>query len=136
MTSPEKALIKRILARHGARPDLRLWRNETGLFWAGTMKGNLGSGAVVLKNPSRVMAGLCKGSADLVGLKVEELPVAGGAGEVTVEAVGRFVGLEVKTGRQKPSDAQKKWIALVEELGGIAGVVRSVEDVDEILGEP
>ena len=47
---------------------------------------------------------------------------------------GRFVALEVKrpTGRVRPE--QDEFLAKVERHGGIAAVVRSVDDVDRALG--
>lgn len=118
--SPEQVLIRHILARHGARPDLRLWRNEVGVFWAGRPRGNTADGALVLERPSRVSAGLAVGSADLIGLTSD----------------GRFVALECKTGSQRPTPQQAAFLELVRSWGGVAGVVRSVEDVDQVLGAP
>lgn len=47
---------------------------------------------------------------------------------------GRFLALEVKrpSGRVRPEQAE--FLAKVERHGGIAAVVRSVEDVDRALG--
>ncbi len=119
MASPASVLTAKILARHGARPDLRLWRNETGLFWAGEVAGRTRGGGLLLRHASRVMAGLCKGSADLIG----------------ITNTGRFIGLEVKAGKDVLKPHQRAWLELIAELGGIAEVVSSVEDVDRVLGE-
>ena len=119
--SRERALIDRILAKHGARPDLRLWRNETALTWVGKRKRTTKTGDTVLHRGARRMsAGLKKGSADLIGIRQG----------------GQFVALEVKTEGVRTSDTQKRWLAVIRDLGGLAAVVRSVEDVDEVLGEP
>ena len=58
--------------------------------------------------------GLAVGSADLVGI-----------------ASGRFVALEVKVGRDRLSPEQRAWLAHVRELGGVAVVVRSVDEALE-----
>ena len=112
------ALQKRILARHGARPDLRLWRNESGLFWAG--KPHYAAGSVTLQPFTRVKAGLCKGSADLIGLT----------------DTGRFIALEIKTAGDRLDDRQRRFLDLIIEMGGIGAVVESVDDVDRVLGAP
>lgn len=58
-----------------------------------------------------------------------------GAPDVMAQTTdGRFVALEVKrpSGRVRPEQAE--FLAKVERHGGIAAVVRSVEDVDRALG--
>lgn len=121
--SPEAVLIRKILKRHGARSDLRLWRNETGVYWAGKPDGRVRGeeSTVVLKGASRVSAGLCKGSADLIGFQF---------------GLGRFIAIEVKAGRTPTTQEQHGFLDLIETHGGISGIATSVQDVDEILGEP
>lgn len=120
--SKEAVLISKILQKHSSRPDLRLWRNETAICWVGEYRGKTPKGDVVLRRgASRLQAGLCVGSADLIGLT----------------NAGRFIAIEVKTGtKQQPSKQQRKFLALIEEMGGIAAVVRSVGEVTQLLGEP
>ena len=48
---------------------------------------------------------------------------------------GRFIGLEVKTARGRPSTIQKAQIRRINCAMGKAKVVRSVEDVKEIIKE-
>lgn len=67
----------------------------------------------------RMRYGLCVGSSDLIGLT----------------ANGRFVALEVKTDTGKPTREQKLYLSLVAKLGGIAQVVRSVEDAMNAITE-
>jgi hypothetical protein len=62
--------------------------------------------------------GLAVGSADLIGL---------------VEG-GRFVSLEVKTPSGVQSPEQIAWGRMVERLGGIHAVVRSIDDARSALG--
>lgn len=75
-----------------------IWRNNTG----------------VLKdaNGRPVKFGLCKGSADLIGICAD----------------GTFLAVEVKsaTGRVRPE--QETFIAAVNRAGGRAGIARSVDD--------
>jgi hypothetical protein len=67
--------------------------------------------------------GLCNGSADLIGLRAYR------AGD----PAGQFVAIEVKahTGRQSPE--QFAFQVMVETLGGVYILARSVEDVEEAL---
>ena len=95
-----------MLADHGCR----LFRNQTGALKDQT--GRL------------VRFGLCKGSSDLIGMK---------SVTVTPEMVGQkvaiFTAIEVKTASGKPTPEQLNFVNRVKELGGIAGIARSVEDV-------
>lgn len=79
-----------------------VWRNNTG----------------VLKDASGrpIKFGLCKGSADLIGIAKD----------------GRFLAVEVKTavGRVRPE--QELFIASVKRAGGRAGVARCVDDAMKI----
>ncbi len=49
---------------------------------------------------------------------------------------GKLVALEVKTPerRKNVSDDQQRFIEHINKEGGIAGVVCSIDDVDELLG--
>jgi len=80
-----------------------LWRNNVGV-------GRVG------RSDAPVRFGLAVGSADLVGL-------------VTMpDGTGRFLAMEVKTQDGRLSGEQARWLNLVRSLGGLAVVVRSVED--------
>jgi hypothetical protein len=126
--SKETVLIAQMLAEHGANPDSRLWRNETGVFWAGKQVManrtlhpmypiSLMPGQVVLSNSARISAGLCVGSSDLIG-------IAPG---------GLFLAGEVKTPRTKVTPAQPKFVQAVRDLGGVAGFVRTVDELGRLL---
>tara|TARA_B100000949_G_C14026130_1_gene343438 strand:- start:141 stop:473 length:333 start_codon:yes stop_codon:yes gene_type:complete len=82
----------------GQLPDVVIWRNESGVA---EHKGRY------------VRYGLCKGSADLIGVLAPK---------------GRFVALEVKTPRGRVSKEQNMFLNLVRSQGGFACVVRSVEE--------
>lgn len=60
-------------------------------------------------------AGLCDGSADLVGLT----------------KTGRFFAIEVKTDKGKVRPAQEAWLTKVNTMGGYAAVARSAEEALE-----
>lgn len=46
---------------------------------------------------------------------------------------GYFVGMEVKVTNGRPSSFQKEFIGRCKTAGGICGVVRSIEDAQELL---
>jgi hypothetical protein len=107
----ETLLLREILRTFGARPDLRLFRNSVGL--------------VRLPGGGAISFGLCVGSSDLVGWRTNSSGVA------------QFVAIEVKapTGRLTPD--QDRFLAAVRSAGGLAGVARSLTDVEELLaGSP
>lgn len=61
-------------------------------------------------------------------------PIGGGGGDIIgCTRDGIFFSVEVKTGRDRESDAQKKWKRWVVSRGGRAGVARSVEDAIGIV---
>lgn len=118
----EPKLIALILARHGGRARTRLWRNATAKAWVGPFKRRVQSGEVVLGKGARpIQAGLCVGSPDIIGIHE-----------------GKFVAMEVKTGGGRVTKQQKRFLDTIERIGGgaIAGVVRSLEDTDKLLGRP
>ena len=131
MSSAGVVLAKRILARHGARRDLRLWRNETAGAWTGKRVGTNSEGHALIKHARMIQAGLCNGSADLIGIREHEIDV----GPHSIY-IGQFVALEIKAPGDRISEEQLRFLEVVQALGGIGEVVESVEDVDRILGEP
>jgi len=98
-----------MIAPHGCR----LWRNNTGAIK--DAEGRL------------VRFGLCKGSSDIIGIT----PIT-----ITPDMIGKrmgiFTAIEVKTPKGKPTDEQINFIQRVRDLGGFAGVARSVEEALEI----
>lgn len=46
---------------------------------------------------------------------------------------GRFLAIEVKTDDGKPTEEQQKFLARVNRHKGVAGICRSVQDVDKLL---
>jgi len=72
--------------------------------------------------------GLCVGSSDLIGFT----PVT-----ITEDMVGKvlavFTAMEVKTETGTLRKEQKKYISFVQKHGGIAGVVKSKKDVENLL---
>jgi hypothetical protein len=77
---------------------------------ADLMRNNVG---VATHNGIRVAYGLGVGSSDLVGIRRRD---------------GRFVALEVKQAHGRPTLDQLRFIKRIRQSGGIAGVVRSVDE--------
>jgi hypothetical protein len=94
---------------------VRLWRNNTG-----TLRDQHGR---------PVTFGLAKGSSDLIGYRTVT---------VTPEMVGQrvavFCSIEVKTATGRLRPEQQQWLEVIQAAGGIAGVARSVEDAQSLLG--
>jgi hypothetical protein len=78
-----------------------------------------------------VRFGLCKGSSDLIGLRVLEITP-----ELVGQRLAQFVALEVKTAQGVLSQEQRAFLRLVKDLGGVAAVCRSVEEAEQLLGTP
>lgn len=99
-----------------SRGRVRLWRNNTGRLR--DERGQL------------VTFGLCPGSADLIGYRsVTITPDMVGA------TVAVFAAVEVKTASGRPTPEQTAFLAHVTAAGGLAGIARSVEDAERILGD-
>lgn len=82
-----------------------VWRNNVG----------------VLKNAAGIPIkfGLCVGSSDIIG----------------VAPCGRFLAVEVKTEKGKPTPDQMRFIEAVKRKGGIAGIARSPDDAVALLSQ-
>ena len=106
--------IQQAIRKALGRGDARLWRNNTG--------------TLLDRHGRPVQFGLCKGSSDLIGLRRVT---------VTAEMVGLpiavFAAVEVKAERGRITSEQAAFIDLVQEMGGFAGVARSVEDAANLL---
>ena len=72
--------------------------------------------------------GLCKGSSDLIGLRSLEITP-----EMVGQRVAQFVALEVKTASGVVSSEQRAFLQLVQQLGGVAAVCRSIEQAQAVL---
>lgn len=102
-----------------SRGAVRLFRNQVGTY--------------KLADGRCVSSGLAVGSADLIGWRTIE---------VTPDMIGRriavFASVEVKAESGKVRPEQKAWSDAVIDAGGIAGIVRSVEEAQRLLynGQP
>jgi hypothetical protein len=127
----EHVVQQKILLACGSG-NTRLWRNNVGTGWAGqatkVTSGNLGAiahtlrpGDVVIRQGRPLHAGLCVGSSDLIGYR-------------QVDGLAQFVALEVKSATGRPTAQQTQFLDHITSAGGCAGIVRSVEDTQLLLG--
>ena len=112
----EQVIQQRIRLELGQHPDLRIFRNTTGTC-TDQRTGNF------------IRYGLAKGSSDLIGIRRITITP-----DMVGQTVGVFTSLEVKTDTGRPSPEQKAWLGMVQQLGGIAAIVRSPEDAARVLG--
>jgi hypothetical protein len=115
MANAETTLQQQIRLAVGSRSDLRLFRNQVGSL-PDPRTGRL------------VTFGLARGSADLIGWRTVT---------VTPEMVGQriavFTSIEIKTATGRLRPEQQAWLGVVRGAGGVAGVVRSVEDALNLM---
>lgn len=83
----------------------RVFRNNSGLFTTDTGK--------------RIRTGLGVGSSDLCGWMGD--------------GTARFLAIEVKTSKGKPTDEQMAFIEAVKKAGGVAFIARSVDEAVRTL---
>ena len=119
----EHLIQSAILLRLGSRPDVRLFRNNSAGAWGGEVICRTPT-TITIANPYPIHAGLFKGSADLIGWRVRyfnAIPFA------------QFLSCEVKKPGGQVRPEQLLWEAAVKKAGGIAGIVRSVEEAEGLL---
>lgn len=130
----ESAIMHRILLAC-SKGATRLFRQNVGTGWVGKScrfsraeTVIVQPGDVLLRNARPLHAGLCEGSSDLIGWTTVE---------ITADMVGRrvavFAALEVKTPLGAATVEQKQFITAVSAAGGIAGVVRSERQAEDML---
>lgn len=116
-----------IIRAYGMSEHARLFRNNVGNFWSGRPVKSK-PGIVALKNPRRVQCGLANGSGDLIGIRTITIRE-----EDVGKQIGQFVSLEVKGERTRTKDEQIAWAEFVRKRGGLAGIVRTIEEAEAIL---
>lgn len=141
MSQSESELQRQVRLKLGQKPDLVLWRNETGAYsemctvnWLrellmlmsdtsgshGSTQQGVSAAITMLrdalsKSNRYISYGLCKGSSDLIGI---------------IKPSGRFFALELKTLSGKVTEEQVMFIKLVNNMGGYAAVARTIEEAE------
>jgi hypothetical protein len=130
----EHELQQRLLLALG-RGDTRLFRNNVGTGWVGQTQVIrqrtsllLNPGDAVIRHARPLHAGLCPGSADLVGWKTITITP-----EMVGQQVAVFTSIEVKAPRGRVSPEQLAWDATVRRAGGLSGIARSEDEARGIL---
>jgi hypothetical protein len=114
ITMQETELQNRIRLAIGRLTNVRLFRNNVGLFK--TIDGR------------SVQTGLCVGSSDLIGFTSKIITP-----DMVGQKVAIFTAIEVKTPKGKVSDTQYNFMNLVANHGGISSIVRSIDEALDIF---
>lgn len=130
--------VLRSILKSCSRGAARLFRNNVAMAWVGTGKPvrvsrecsvRMYPGDILLRQARPLHAGLCEGSADLIGWR---------SVVVTQDMVGKqvalFAAIECKDIGGRTSAAQKNFLAAVNLAGGLSGVARSEAEAHTILG--
>ena len=109
-------------------PGSILFRSNVGEAWSGDKIEKLPDGTIKIHKPRRFRSGLPTGFPDLFGLQTIEI-----TSEMIGQRLAVFTAFEVKTqtGRVRPE--QQHMIEFLVTAGARAGVVRSIEDVNNLL---
>lgn len=103
----EALILRQIQLALGSRPEVRLFRNSVGLARDSTTGQHL-------------RFGLVAGASDLIGI---------------VKPRGRFFALEVKSEKGRLRPEQQAFLDMINNMGGIGRVVRSVVEAEAALAE-
>lgn len=117
MAESESSIQRRIQMALSAAGCI-IWRNETAGAYMGRVIHKAGE-QVTLDRARFLPAGLCRGSSDLVGIAPD----------------GRFLAVEVKTSKGRPTKEQERFLLAVNRAGGIAFIARSADEAVEKLNQ-
>lgn len=127
----ERALRNDVL-KAVSRLGARLFRVNTGQAWVGKVVHNsAGSMFTTLMDARRIRMGLVTGGSDLIGWTTVTVTP-----KMVGQSVAVFTAIELKTGRQKATVEQARFVAAVRSAGGIAGKARSVEEAEGLIRSP
>ena len=108
----------------------KLFRNNVGVGWTGSIKKRLPDGTIIIANARPLHAGLFTGSGDLIGWRTIT---------ITPDMVGKriavFTSVEVKQNSGRATPDQVHWMNRVNESGGIAGIVKTEHDMMNLLSK-
>ena len=123
------------MSEHAIQNEIRLgisgkatmFRNNVGTAWIGDAT-KLKDGSVLIRNARRLHAGLCEGSSDLIGWRSLIITP-----EMVGERIAVFAALEVKSKTGRATAGQKNFCDRVIQAGGLAGIVKSLDDAKKAL---
>lgn len=105
----------------------RFFRVNVGQGWVGNIIRK-SANTITLGNYRPLTTGVPKGFSDLIGLT--EITITP---DMVGQKIAVFTALEVKSKKGIVSPSQKTFIEMVKARGGLAAIVRSVEDMAEAL---
>ena len=102
----------------------RIFRQNVGTGWAGkTVRTE--NGDLLIRDPRPLIAGLCKGSSDLIGWRTREITAS-----MVGQMIAQFTALEIKYGSTRTTPEQAAFIAAVKQAGGYAAIIRHMDEID------
>lgn len=101
----------------GARHDVLVWRQQSGLFRAYDDPGQI------------VRVGMPGLSDSMAVVSVTITP------DMVGKTVGVAVGAEFKAGRGQQSESQRGWQRALEARGGVYRLVRSADDMRQLVAD-
>lgn len=131
----ETALVRLIMLAV-SKAGAIVFRNNSGVGWAGypIVKADsqtpimMNAGDVLVRNARPLHAGLCTGSSDIIGYK---------SVTVTADMVGHrhalFTAIEAKSPTGRATVEQENFVRVINVAGGLAAVVRSVDEAIEVV---
>jgi len=122
----EKDLMNPLLLR-ASKAGHRWFRQNVGVGWVGKLLRKTEE-TVTLGNARPLHAGLCVGSGDIIGWTRREITP-----EMVGQTVAVFTSVEIKRGRTATTKEQTAFCEAVLAAGGIAGIVRSVEEGEALF---
>lgn len=125
------ALKAECLLAYGARPGVRLFNNPVGEGWIGKPVRGMHADRLTLLAPRRVVFGLAPGSSDIIGFRSVTITV-----DMIGKTIAQIVAPEVKTGTGRLHGSQSPFLDTVTEAGGLAGIIRSPDDLGALLARP
>lgn len=131
----ESTLWKRVLLAVHRVKGTRLFRNNVGQGWTGSVrrlkpgqKITAQGGEILIRNPRPLHAGLLKGSGDGIGWRTITITP-----DMVGQRVAVFLSVETKTPKGKLRDEQQVWHRNVRAAGGISIIARSPEQAHDDL---
>jgi hypothetical protein len=131
------------MSEHAIQNEIRLgisgkatmFRNNVGTAYVGEVyrpngiqSVTVSPADVVIRNARILHAGLCEGSSDLIGWRSLIITP-----DMVGERIAVFAALEVKSKTGRATAGQKNFCDRVIQAGGLAGIVKSLDDAKKAL---
>lgn len=122
MRKLEKEIKAEILLALSREPTVRLFNQPQGIAYVGTVVEK-SRHLVTIADWRLVSFGMAPGSSDLIGWVGTEITE-----EMIGQVIARFAAIEVKSDAGRLTMEQKRFLSVVKQAGGIAGVARSTDE--------